>query len=116
VERDEVEARLRARLYPPAAPPLEATREFLRSYCDDSDGLDEVRDEVARAAAYNPLPLRAALGAIEAVIADPPGDGTLSEMVAVDANHRLPDPSVAGALEDLREVAGVLREGLGPNA
>jgi hypothetical protein len=114
--REEIEARLRARRDVPALPPVEAAREFLQAYCDDSDSIDEVRETVARRAAYNPRPLRAALRAIEAVIADPPRDGTLSRMVAVDANYRLPDPSDAGAIEYLREVAGVLRDVLGPKA
>ena len=114
--REEFEARLRARLHAPTRPPLEVAREFLQSYCDDYDSIDEVREDVAQDVAYNPLPLRAALRAIEAVIADPPRDGTLSYMVAVDANNRLDDPSDAGALEYLREIAGLLRDVLGPNA
>lgn len=114
--REEIRARLRARLYAPAPPPLEATREFLQSYCDDTDGIDEVRDAAARSAAHNPLPLQAALRGIEAVIADPPWDGTLSYMVAVDANRGLDDPTDAGALEYLRQMAGVLRDVLEPNS
>lgn len=114
--REEISARLRARLHAPAPPPLEATREFLQSYCDDTDSIDEVREAAARSAAYNPLPLHAALRGIEAVIADPPRDGTLSYMVAVDANRGLDDPSDAGALEYLRQIAGVLREVLEPQS
>jgi alkylhydroperoxidase family enzyme len=114
--REEIEARLRALGHAPELPPVDATRELLQKYCDDADGLDEVRDAMAQDAAYNPLPLRAALRAIEAVIVDPPSGGTLSYMVAVDANHRLRDPSDAGALEYLREIAGLLRDVLEPKS
>lgn len=114
--REEIRERLRAAADAPAPPPLEATRAFLESFCSDSDGIEEVRDEVARAAAYNPRPVRAALRAIEEVIADPPGDGTLSYMVAVDANRSLDDPGDAGALEYLREVASVVRGVLHPDS
>ncbi len=72
-----------------------------------------MRDEVARAAAHNPERVRAALDAIEAVIADPPRDGTLSFMVAVDANRQLPDPSDEGALAYLYRIACMLRDVLG---
>lgn len=111
--REKIEALMRARASAPAPPPLEATRAFLQSYCNDAESLDEVRDEVARTAAYNPDRVRAALDAIEAVIADPPRDGTLSYMVAVDANRQLPDPSDAGALAYLYRIACVLRDVLG---
>jgi hypothetical protein len=108
--REDIEARLRAKANAPAPPPLEATRAFLRSYCNDADSVDDVRDEAARAAAYNPRPVQAALRAIDAVIANPPRDGTLSYIIAVDANRQLADPSDAGALDYLRRIAGVLRD------
>jgi hypothetical protein len=56
------------------------------------------------------------LRAIEAVVADPPRDGTISYMVAVDANHQLDDPSDEGALEYLREITKLLREVLEPES
>jgi hypothetical protein len=114
--REEIAARLRARANEPEPPPLEVTRAFLWSYCNDSDSIDEVRAEAAREAAYNPHRLEAALRAIEAVIADPPGDDIVAYMVAFDANRSLDDPSDAGALEYLRKIAGVLREVLEPKA
>jgi hypothetical protein len=94
----------------PPLPPVEGTQKFLRSYLNDADSLDEVRDMVARAAAHNPRPLRAALRAMEDLIADPPRDGTLSWLVAFDANIGLDDPSDSGAIEFLYEVKEVLRE------
>jgi hypothetical protein len=108
--REEIEARLRARANAPEPPPLEATRALLRRHWADADSDEEIRGELVRRAAYNPRPLRAALRAIEAVIADPPQDGTLAYMIAFDANMQLDDPSDQGALEYLREIAGLLRE------
>ena len=107
--REKLEAEMRARAAQPTPPPLDTTRAFLQSYVSDSDGLDEVREEVARAAAHNPDRIRATLDAIEAVIADPPRDGTLSYMVAIDANRQLPDPSDEGALQYLYRLTQVLR-------
>jgi hypothetical protein len=114
--REKIEALLRARAASPPPPPLDATRAFLQSYVSDAESLDEVRDEVARAAAHNPVPVRATLDAIEAVIADPPRDGTLSYLVAVDANRQLPDPSDAGALAYLYRITRLLHEVLGSDA
>ena len=111
--REKIEALLRARAVAPTPPPLDATRTFLQSYVSDAESLDEVRDEVARAAAHNPERVRAALDAVEAVIADPPRDGTLSFMVAVDANRQLADPSDEGALAYLYRIACMLRDVLG---
>lgn len=108
--RAKLEAQLRARA---VVPPLDATRAFLQSYVSDADSLDEVREEVARAAAHNPERISATLDAIEAVIADPPRDGTLSSMVAVDANRQLTDPSDEGALHYLYRLTRLLREVLG---
>lgn len=108
--RAKLEARLRVQA---ATPPLEATRAFLQSYVSDADGFDEVRDEVTRTAAHNPDRVRVVLDAVEAVIADPPRDGTLSYMVAVDANRQLADPSDEGALQYLYRITLMLREVLG---
>jgi hypothetical protein len=108
--REELEARLRAEAQAQAPPPLEKTRNFLRSYCADADGFDEIRDEAARAAAYNPRPLQDALQAIESVLADPPTNGSIGHMVAVDGNRQLADPSDQGALAYLSQLADLLRE------
>lgn len=114
--REEIEARLWARANVPEQPPLERTRAFLRSYCTDSDALDEIRDEAAREAARDPVRLRRALHGIEAVLADPLPDGTLSHLVAVDANRSLDDPSDVGARDYLRRVADLLRDVLAPKS
>ena len=108
--RKQIEEQLRARAAGTTPPPRDVTRAFLQSYVSDADSLDEVREEAARAAAHNPDPIRATLEAIEALIADPPRDGTLSYLVAVEANRQLPDPSDEGALQYLYRLTTLLRE------
>ncbi len=87
-------------------------RRFLHFSVGDADGLDEVRDEVARRAAWDPEPVRRVLSAMEALIADPPADGTFAWLIAFDANTSLDDPSDSGAIEYLYEIAEAVREGL----
>lgn len=93
-------------------PPLEVTQKFLRFHVSDAESLDEIRADAARTAAVNPRPIRAALRAIEALIADPPRDGTLSWLVAGDANWVLDDPSDSGAIELLHQITEALRDAL----
>lgn len=112
---EEIRARLQARANAPELPPLERTRAFLRSYCTDADSLDEIRDELARNAPRDPVRLRRALDGMEIVLAEPQPEGTLSYLVAVDANRSLADPSDAGAREYLCQLADVLREALAAN-
>ena len=49
-----------------ARPPLEKVRSFLRSHVADTDGWDEIRDELVMTAQHSARPLRQALEAIEA--------------------------------------------------
>lgn len=109
---EEIRARLQARANVPELPPLERTRAFLRLYCTDADSLDEIRDELARDAPRDPARLRRALDGMEVVLAEPQPDGTLSHLVAVDANCSLADPSDSGARDYLRQLMDVLREAL----
>lgn len=92
--------------------PVETTRKFLAFHVSDAESLDEVRDDAARSAAVNPRPIRAALQAIEALIAEPPRDGTLSWLVEVDGNWVLDDPSDSGAIVFLYEITVALRDAL----
>ncbi|MGC7101022.1 hypothetical protein ACPZ19_40640 [Amycolatopsis lurida] len=108
--RDWLWLRMTERRNRPPLPPLEGTRKFLRGYVDDADGLEDVRAEAARTAAFDSRPIREALEAIEALIADPPHDGTLSWIVAFDGNTGLDDASDSGAIEYLYQLAQVLRE------
>jgi hypothetical protein len=106
--REFIEAEMRNRQVAPTPPALETVRQFLRSYCADADSIEEIRDEAGRAAAFNPQPLLQALRALELVIANPPSDGSLSLLVAIDGNRQLKDPSDAGAVEYLRTLAALL--------
>jgi hypothetical protein len=92
--------------------PLKETRTFLRFHVSDAESLDEVRDDAARLAGVNPRPVRTALRAIEALIADPPRDGTLAWLVEVDGNWVLDDPGDSGAIEFLYEITVALRDAL----
>jgi hypothetical protein len=97
-----------------ARPPLEKVRHFLRGYVADSDGLDEVRDEVRRSAQTNTHFLRLDLAAIESVLAETHAPGTLLRLVEGDGNRGLvDDPTDAGAAAYLRSLADLLREVIG---
>lgn len=108
--REFIEAEMRRRQLAPTPAPMETVRKFLRSYCSDADSIDEIRDEAARAAAFNPEPLQRTLRALESVIADPSRDGSVSLLVAIDGNRQLKDPSDAGAIEYLTTMATLLRD------
>ncbi|AXB43214.1 hypothetical protein [Amycolatopsis albispora] len=108
--RDWLWLRMVERRNRPPLSPLEGTRKFLRDRVDDAGGLEEVRADVARTAASDPRPIREAVEAIEALIAEPSPDGTLSWIVAIDGNTRLDDASDSGAIEYLHELAQMLRE------
>jgi alkylated DNA repair dioxygenase AlkB len=92
--------------------PLKETRTFLRFHVSDAESLDEIRDDAARLAGVNPRPVRTALRAIEALIADPPRDGTLAWLVEIDGNWVLDDPGDSGAIEFLHEITVALRDAL----
>jgi hypothetical protein len=95
-------------------PPLEAARKFLRAYIAESGSLDEVRSEIRQMLNLNPRNILAGLNALESLLADPPAEkGTLSYLVAVDANWPLDDPSDAGAMIWMRELVATIRDTLG---
>lgn len=94
-----------------AEPPLDTVREFLAVEFGDAGGFDEARSMLAQLAETNIRSHQQDLWALEQVIANPPAEtGALAHLVAWDANWVLDDPSDAGALEFLREVARMLRE------
>jgi hypothetical protein len=93
-----------------AEPPFETVRLFLGTELADAS-FAEARQRFEQKAQYNIRSTQRDLWALEQVIADPPGEpGALSRLVAWDANWVLDDPSDAGALAFLREVAQMLRE------
>jgi len=94
-----------------AKPPLEIVRSYLGSYYSDAADIDEVRSILQQLAQTNIRSHQERLHALEAVIADPPSEpGTLSRLIAWDANWVLNDESDAAALQFLRDAAQVLRD------
>jgi len=91
-------------------PPLETVRDFLRAYFGDAESLDEVREDLESLAQTNVRSHQRDLAAFETVIADPPAEpNALAHLVGWDGNWVLDDPSDAGSLRFLREVADMLR-------
>jgi hypothetical protein len=110
VDRDSLRARLQARERELAgAAPRETVAKFLRTYCADADGLEEVRAEVGRTVATNPASVRRFLDALAALLGEPPAEGTLARLVAEDANWGLEDASDAGARAWLEALGGLVR-------
>ena len=93
-----------------ARPPLEKVRFLLRSHVADTDGWEEIRDELEMTSQHSARPLRQGLEAIDAVLAGHLPPGTLLRMVAGDAGWPLDDdPTDAGASTFLREFTGLIR-------
>ncbi len=90
--------------------PLEVTIDFLQGFCCDAGTLDEVRDDVANLASHHPQTIQRYLSGIERLLADPPTDNTLADIVAWDANWILENPSNEGAKQWLQEMIQLLRE------
>jgi hypothetical protein len=116
METSDLPEPLRARMAEmDAAPPLEIVRDFLRGNVADAQNLDEIRADLRQVAQVTTRGIQRDLTALEAVLADPPPDGTLARLVGWDANWVLDDPSEAGAARFLRELvallSGVLEEG-----
>lgn len=102
--------KLAARLLATTQNPLETAAKFFRIYFSDAEGLDDARAHLTRMAGINQRTLTEGLAAIEALLADPPAAGTLSQLVALEANWPLDDPSDAGAKIFLREIADLIGE------
>lgn len=102
----------RARLNAPAEPPLKAVRSFLMGFVYDADSLEEVRHHVRRMISINPRTVRAGLVGIEDLLRENLPAGTLSMLIAYDANWQIDDPSDTGAARWLADLAQMLREEL----
>jgi hypothetical protein len=93
-------------------PALDTTRRFLHRYWGDQSMAEAVVADLERTLEFGPERLQEGLIALRTVLADPPEDRRLIELVAWDANYPLRPPSAAAArafLEDAaRTVAGVL--------
>jgi len=105
--------KLQAPLRDTAQNPLEATAKFLRIFFSDADGLDDARIHLTRMAGVNRRTIADGLAAIETLLADPPEEGALSYLVAVEANWPLDDPSDQGAMIWLLEITNLIRDVLG---
>lgn len=91
-------------------PPLETVRLFLGTHFGDAQSFEEVQRDLERLARSNIRSHQRHLAALEAVIADPPTEpNSLAHLVGWDGNWVLDDPSDAGALQFLREVADMIR-------
>ena len=104
---------LKAKLNAPPSPPFEEARQFLRRYWGDEGILDAIRVQMEDTISFNPKLVVHGLQAIETLLADPPADGTLLDMVLWDANHPLDDPNEESAKTWLREMAEFVRDVLG---
>lgn len=89
----EIPDRLRAHAERPLPPVIDRVREFLSFYVADSVGLDEVEGHLTRFAQVNYRSVQRDAEAIEALLAAPQPPGTLSWLVAADANWVLEDES-----------------------
>jgi hypothetical protein len=111
MDRSELADRLRSHAArQDATPPLETVETFLATEFGDALSFDEVRAGLEQVAQVSVQSHRRVLRALDAVISDPPMDGTLAHLVGWEGNWVLDDPSDAGALDFLREVAQMLRE------
>ena len=106
---DEFRKRLQARQETPE-PPLVAARTFLQAFFFDADSMAEVGHTLASLARVNTRGIEEGLAGLEALLADPPRDGTLARLVAYDANLSLDEPGDEAALRWLRSVADMVRQ------
>ncbi|MEV0897184.1 hypothetical protein [Actinoplanes sp. NPDC049802] len=94
-------------------PPIEAVRDLLQMYVNDSCGFDEIRRELRPVTGFETAFLRLQLDALERVLAEPQPKGTLLWLVELDANHGMDhDPTDRGAAVFLRQIADLVREAL----
>ncbi|GAA0475966.1 hypothetical protein Ade02nite_42240 [Paractinoplanes deccanensis] len=101
---------LRARIAERSAlPPIEKVRALLHGYVHDSDGFDEVREELRDTAQTSTFYLEQYLTALETILAEPQPEGTYLRLVAGDGNRGLDDPSDAEAIGYLRRLLETLR-------
>lgn len=110
---EELREEMRARIFAPQKPPLEATQKFLRTYCLDNSPA-EAEAFIASMAQQNTATLRQGLGGLEALLANPPADeNVLRDLVLLHAQWPLPgDNSDEGAKVVLRGLAQIVRKHL----
>ncbi len=93
-----------------AKAPVKHVRDLLHGFFSDADSLSEVRGDLASVATAPSRPLLRYLRALETLLADPSAQDQFARLVTWDANWALEDPSPAGAMRFLEEVADMLRQ------
>ncbi|MGH2354612.1 MAG: hypothetical protein ACRDI2_22555 [Chloroflexota bacterium] len=111
MDDEAIRARLRERERELASePPLETVATFLSGFCAAAESLEAVRTDLSRIAATHPGSVRRYLDALDSVLAEPSPEGMLAQVVALEANWVLDDPSDAGARAWLEELASLIRD------
>jgi hypothetical protein len=88
---------------------LETVRSFVAGYFSDAESFEEVEGELRSVAEYSTRSIVRNLRALEEVLNRQLAPGVAARLVGWDGNWVLDDPSDAGALEFLRQVADMLR-------
>jgi hypothetical protein len=88
---------------------LETVRSFVGGYFSDAESFEEVEGELRSVAEYSTRSIVRNLRALEEVLNRQLAPGVAARLVGWDGNWVLDDPSDAGALEFLRQVADMLR-------
>lgn len=92
---------------------VEKVRSLLNGYVQDTESIEEIRQELALTAQYNTHFLRQELEAVESLLTADLPSGTLFRLVAVNGGWDLDhEPTDAGAAAFLRELAGWVREAI----
>jgi hypothetical protein len=102
---------IRRRIAAPPPPTEETVRRFVRSFWHDADGSDDVERDLERTAGdeRGRHYLVTGADAIDALLADPPAENRLMELVSIDANRPLERNTDEVAAEWLRAFAERVR-------
>jgi hypothetical protein len=114
MDSDEIRNVLRERLAAPPPAPLETLTKLLRTYWSDADGVDEVKAQLARMAQVNSRSLEIGLAAIGELLQTPPEGDLLVQLIELEGNQVLPQPTPDGAIRWLQDFAQLLHGALSP--
>lgn len=92
-----------------ARSPAEWVGWLLRAHVADTDGDDEIRDELGMTARHSTRSLHRALAAVDVLLTEAQPPNTLLYLVVDDGSRSLDDPTDRGAAEFLRQLAGWTR-------
>ena len=88
-----------------ARSPVEWIGWLLRGHVADTEGEEEIRDELSMTAQHSTQSLRRALTAVDVLLTEEQPPGTLLYLVADDGSRSLDDPTDRGAAVFLRQLA-----------